>query len=602
MFKYLFLLFGFISVNAFAQQQDEQLAAQYMSNNEYSKAIEVYERLFNKGNKSNYLYDNFLTCYFKLNQFEDAEKLVKKQQRKEPSSPYYAIDLGFVYEKGNQPDKAKKAYENVLQKLNASYDATIETANAFRKRNKTDYAVATYQKSRKLNGENANLFCIELAQLYAEKQETGLMLQEYLSVINQNPEMLEDVQGYLQLYIDKDTDYELLKQTLLKKSKDFPANELYSEMLIWLYVQRKDFDNALVQTRAIDKRQRKQGQRILLLADLAVANQKYDAADKAYNEVLLLGNDKPFYINAKLGILHSRNQKIFYSGNLTPLDLTALETEYNNFLKEFGRYPFTAQSLRELAHLQAYYMYKYPEAINNYNELINMARLDNRFKAECKLDLGDIYVLKGEEWDAMLLYGQVDKEFLEDPLGQEAKFRNAKLSYYLGEFEWARAQLDVLKTATTQLIANNAIELSLQIQDNTIDSNEEPMRWFARADLYLFQNRITDATSVLDSIEQIYPKHELTDDVTYKRAEIAIKEKNYDKAVSLYERVYKEHGSDILGDNALFYLAETYESKLNNKEEARKNYELFIEKYPASFFLNEVRKRYRALRGDGNSN
>jgi len=350
MFKYLFLLFGFISVNAFAQQQDEQLAAQYMSNNEYSKAIEVYERLFNKGNKSTYLYDNLLTCYFKLNQFEDAEKLVKKQQRKEPLSPYYAADLGFVYEKANQPDKAKKTFDNIIQKLNPGYDATLETANAFRKRNKTEYAIATYQKSRKINGDNANLFCVELAQLYAEKQETTLMLQEYLSAINQNPEMLEDVQGYLQLYLDKEADYELLKQTLLKKAKDFPANELYSEMLVWLYVQHKDFDNALVQTRALDKRQRKQGQRILLLADLAVANQKYDAADKAYNEVLLLGNDKPFYINAKLGILHARNQKIFYSGNFTPLDLTALETEYNNFLKEFGRYPFTAQSIRELAH------------------------------------------------------------------------------------------------------------------------------------------------------------------------------------------------------------------------------------------------------------
>jgi len=602
MFKYLFLLFSFISVNVFAQQQDEQLAAQYMSNNEYSKAIEVYERLFTKGNKSTYLYDNLITCYFKLNQFEDAEKLVKKQQRKEPSSPYYAADLGFVYEKANQPDKAKKVYDNIVQKLNPNYDATLETASAFRKRNKTDYAIATYQKSRKLNGDNTNLFCVELAQLHAEKQETALMLQEYLAAINQNPEMLEDVQGYLQLYLDKDADYELLKQTLLKKVKDFPANELYSEMLVWLYVQHKDFDNALVQTRAIDKRQRKQGERILLLADLAVANLKYDAADKAYNEVLLLGSDKPFYINAKLGVLHTRNQKIFYNGNYTPIYLTALENEYIAFLKEFGRYPFTAQSIRELAHLQAYYLFKYPDAISNYNELINMPRLDNRFKAECKLDLGDIYVLKSEEWEAMLLYGQVDKEYLEDPLGQEAKYRNAKLSYYLGEFEWARAQLDVLKTATTQLIANNAIELSLQIQDNTIDSNEEPMRWFARGDLYYFQNRITDATRVLDSIEQIYPKHELTDDVTYKRAEIALKEKDYNKAVLLYERVYKEHGSDILGDNALFYMAETYESKLNNKEEARKNYELFIEKYPASFFLNEVRKRYRALRGDSNSN
>ncbi|MBP9186500.1 MAG: tetratricopeptide repeat protein [Bacteroidia bacterium] len=600
MYKYFIILFLCLSVGAIAQQQDEQLAAQYMSNNEFDKAAEVYERLFNKGNKSTYLYDNLLTCYFKLNNYDEAEKFVKKQQRKEPLSAYYAVDLGYIQEKSNQVDKAKKTYDNIVNKLNASYDNTLQTANAFKKRNKIDYALTTYLKSRKLNGNNPNLYCIELAQLYADKKETGLMLQEYLSEINQNPQIISDVQGYLQLYLDNDADFELLKQTLFKKSKDFPSNELYTEMLVWLFVQRKDFDNALIQTRAIDKRNRMQGQRILQLADLALANQKYDAADKAYQEVLLMGSDNPNYIKAKLGVLRARNQKIFYSGNYTTLDLTILETEYNNFLKEFGRYPFTAQSIRELANLQAYYLFKYQDAIGNYNELINMPRLDNRFRAECKLDLGDIYVLKGEEWEAMLLYGQVDKEFLEDPLGQEAKFRNAKLSYYLGEFDWARAQLDVLKTATTQLIANNAIELSLQIQDNTIDSNDEPMRWFARADLYFFQNRLSDATRVLDSIEKIYPKHDLTDDVMYKRAEIALKQKDYNQAITYFDIVFKEHGSDILGDNALYYIADIYESKLNNKEEARKKYELFIEKYPASFFLNEVRKRFRSLRGDVN--
>ncbi|MBP9688288.1 MAG: tetratricopeptide repeat protein [Bacteroidia bacterium] len=600
MYKYFIILFLCLSVGAIAQQQDEQLAAQYMGNNEFDKAAEVYERLFNKGNKSTYLYENLLTCYFKLNNFDEAEKLVKKQQRKEPQSAYYAVDLGYIQEKSNQVDKAKKTYDNIVNKLNASYDNTLQTANAFKKRNKIDYALTTYLKSRKLNGNNPNLYCIELAQLYADKKETGLMLQEYLSEINQNPQIISDVQGYLQLYLDNDADFELLKQTLFKKSKDFPSNELYTEMLVWLFVQRKDFDNALIQTRAIDKRNRMQGQRILQLADLALANQKYDAADKAYQEVLLMGSDNPNYIKAKLGVLRARNQKIFYSGNYTTLDLTILETEYNNFLKEFGRYPFTAQSIRELANLQAYYLFKYQDAIGNYNELINMPRLDNRFRAECKLDLGDIYVLKGEEWEAMLLYGQVDKEFLEDPLGQEAKFRNAKLSYYLGEFDWARAQLDVLKTATTQLIANNAIELSLQIQDNTIDSNDEPMRWFARADLYFFQNRLSDATRVLDSIEKIYPKHDLTDDVMYKRAEIALKQKDYNQAITYFDIVFKEHGSDILGDNALYYIADIYESKLNNKEEARKKYELFIEKYPASFFLNEVRKRFRSLRGDVN--
>lgn len=591
----LFILFTAVS---FAQQQDEQLAAQYMSNNEFEKAIEVYERLYTKGNKSTYLYDNLLTCYFKLNRFEDAEKLVKKQQRKAESSPYYSVDLGYVYEKAGQAEKAQKTYDQIIQKTGTYYELVLETANAFRKRNKTDFAIATYLKGRKSNGDNQGLFCVELAQLYAEKHQTGPMLQEYLTAINQNPEMIEDVQGYLQLYLDKDEDYDMLKQTLQKKLKEYPSSDLYSEMLIWLFVQRKDFENALIQTRAVDKRNKGEGRQIVQLADLAVSNQRYESANKAYQEVILLGPEKPFYINAKLGLLRSRNLKIFYAGLFNNADLLALENEYNGFLKEFGRYAATASSLRELAHLQAYYLYKYDTAIANYEELINMPRLDNRFKAECKLDLGDIYVLKGEVWEAMLLYGQVDKEFLEDPLGQEAKFRNARLSYYLGEFEWAKGQLDVLKTATTQLISNNAIELSLQIQDNTVDSNEEPMKWFARADLFYFQNRINDAIVVLDSISLLYPKHELTDDVMYKRAEIALKEKKFSGAIQLFKQVYDEHGSDILGDNALFMIADIYESKLNNPEEAKRYYELFIEKYPGSFFLTEVRKRYRALRGD----
>lgn len=598
MYKYLVYLFLLCAVPAIAQQQDEQLAAQYMSNNEFDKAAELYERLFSKGNKSTYIYENLLSCYFKLSKFDEAEKTVKKQQRRFGENTYYQVDLGYVHEKAGQPEKAKKVYEGILQKMGPAYDQAIELANAYQKRGQKEYAIQVYLKARKLNGNNTGLFCVELAQLYAEKHETGLMLDEYLMAIAQNPEMMEDVQGYLQLYLDDDKDFDLLKQTLIKKLKDFPASELHSEMLVWLYVQRKEFDQALVQTKAMDKRNKEQGRRIIQLADLALANQRYDAATRAYTEVANMGNDKPFYLNAKLGILRARSQKVFYSGQYTQVDLVAVEASYQQFLGEFGRYAFTASSIRELAQLQAYYLFQYDSAVANYEELIDMPRLDNRFKAECKLDLGDIYVLKGEVWDAMLLYGQVDKDFLEDPLGQEAKFRNAKLSYYLGEFEWARAQLDVLKTATTQLIANNAIELSLQIQDNTVDSNEEPMRWFARADLFYFQNRLSDALLVLDSINQLYPKHELTDDVLFKRGEIAMKQKNYVQASTYFDQVVKEHGSDILGDNALFLLGDIAESKLNDKEKAKGYYEQFIETYPGSFFLTEVRKRYRSLRGD----
>lgn len=599
MFKrWLLFLLMCTSVPVIAQQQEEQLAAQYMSNNEFDKAVDIYERLYNKGNKSTYIYDNLLNAYFKLKRFDEAEKLVKKQQRKFEQSAYYKVDLGYVYHASGQPEKAKKIFDEVIQKLNPYQESIVETANAFRKRNFKDEAIQVYLRGRKLNGGNNFLFCIELAELYADKRETGLVVQEYMAAVLKEPHLIEDVQGYLQLYLDDDADYELVKQVLIKKSKENPATDLYPEMLVWVFVQRKEFDQALIQTRAIDKRNREEGRRIMMLAGLALSNQRYDAAAKAYMEVVAMGTNNANYINAKLGVIRARNQKIMYAGKYTAADLNLLEQDYLNFLKEFGKYPFSASAIKELAQLQAYYLYKYDSAIANYRDILTMERLDASFKAQCKLDLADIYVLKGEEWEAMLLYGQVDKDFLENPLGQEAKFRNAKLSYYLGEFEWARAQLDVLKTATTQLIANNAIELSLIIQDNTIDSNEEPMKWFARADLYFFQNRLSDAGLLLDSIEKNYPKHELTDDVIFKRAEIALKQKDYTKAMRLFERVVKEHGSGILGDNALFMLADLYESKLNDVEQARKCYEQFIETYPGSFYLTEVRKRFRALRGD----
>jgi outer membrane protein assembly factor BamD (BamD/ComL family) len=198
----------------------------------------------------------------------------------------------------------------------------------------------------------------------------------------------------------------------------------------------------------------------------------------------------------------------------------------------------------------------------------------------------------------MLLYGQVDKDFLEDPLGQEAKFRNARLSYYLGEFDWAKAQLDVLKTATTQLIANNAIELSLLIQDNTLDSMEEPLKLYAKADLNYFQNRTDSAWYYLDQINKQYPRHALDDEILFKRAQICLKQKNTTKAVALLEQLLKENGSDILGDNALMLLAETKERIQADKAAAMKLYEELMEKYPGSFFVPEARKRFRLLRGD----
>jgi tetratricopeptide (TPR) repeat protein len=589
----LLLAFGKI---IFAQNKDEQLAAQFFANAEYDKAADLYEKLLNKNINSFYFYDNLLQSLIKLKRLDDAESHCKKMFRK-TNSPYFSVDIGFINTLNNKPEKAIKQFDEVIKKLIPNQDKIQETANAFEKRNEIDYAIKTYTNGRKLLGYNAVLNN-ELAALYAKTKQMQLMIEEYLSSVEQNPINSEEIQGLLQNNIQLPSDFELLKNALIKKIKVNTQTDAFYEMLIWFYVQRKDFDNALIQAKALDKRLKEEGRKMMDLGYLAISNEKYDAAIKLFNEVVLLGNNKAYYLAAKLGVLEAINKKLLSNANLSLLDLQNLEKTYLAFLAENGKTYYTAPSMRDLAKLYAFYLNDLDKAINCLNELISLPGLETYFTAECKLELGDLYIIKGQQWDAMLLYGQVDKDFLEHPLGQEAKLRNAKLSFYLGEFEWAKAQLDILKTATTQLIANNALELSLLIQDNTVDSNEDALKLFAKADLNYQQNKFIEAFQTLDSIILLFPKHALTDDIAFKKGQIYAKQKKYEEAIKQYNIVINEYGTDILGDNALLNLALIYDKKLNNPAEAKKHYEKFIETYGSSIFINEVRKRYRQLRGD----
>jgi pentatricopeptide repeat protein len=580
-----------------AQQNEEQLAAQYFSNNEYDKAAQVYEKIIQQNPESSYIYENLLTCYFQLKQYNDAEKLVKKMQKRNDDNPFYQVDLGHVWMLNNQTEKAEKVFNELIQKLKGAEQETHLLANAFQKRRYTDKAIAVYIKSRKINN-SPDMFAVQLAQLYAFKNATAAMMEEYMNVLLWNGNLLEEISGYLQNYLDRNEDFELLRTTLLKRMKEYPLNDNYAELLIWLYVQRKDFDNAFIQARALDKRNKENGLRMIELAQLAQQNEYFDAAVTYYQYIIGQGKNHPNYANAQAGAIEARKLKIISGNSYIQQDLITLENEYKAFISEYGKYYFTANTMRELARLYAYYLNKRDTAIVLFKELITLPRMEAKFTAECKLELGDIYVLNAEEWEAMLLYGQVDKDYKEDPLGQEAKFRNARLSYYLGEFEWARAQLDVLKTATTQLIANNAIELSLLIQDHTIDSVEEPLKLFARADLLLYQKQYAQAEQLLDSLVVTFPRHTLEGPVLYKKAVLQLRKKQTDSAIALLEQLMKEHGSGIYGDNALFDLASIYEREKNDQTKALEYYSRFLNEYPGSFFTTEVRKRIRKIRGD----
>jgi len=261
--------------------------------------------------------------------------------------------------------------------------------------------------------------------------------------------------------------------------------------------------------------------------------------------------------------------------------------------------PLTYPLVRNLAHLEGFYLNNPEKAVSLLQELIERTNNDRILQAQCKLELADILLFSGEPWEATLLYSQVDKAFKNDPLGHEARFRNAKLSFYIGEFEWSQAQLDVLKAATSKLIANDAMQMSLLISDNMdADSSTLALSSFARADLLLFRNKTENAYALLDSILLAYPGHNITDNVLMKQAEIKLKQGDFAVTEKLYLRILDEYSYDILADDAMYYLAYLYKDYLKDNKRAMETFQTILTEFPGSLYVVDARKQFRILRGD----
>jgi tetratricopeptide (TPR) repeat protein len=597
----IFSLIFFVNTISFSQTEtDEQLAAQYFQNKEFDKAVVLYEKLYSK--KQEYIYYTpFLNCLIELKDYKKAEKMINKQIKAHPLIPQYGVDLGYLYLAQGNETLSKKQFESLIKNAQQEKQYVIDLANAFLYRNETDYAIQTYLRARKLM-KGSYPFNMELADIYSNRKEYEKMMDEYISLVEFSASYLDDVQNLLQTMLAEETDNNkstALKNILLKRTQQNPDETFYSEMLLWYSIQMKDFETALIEAKSLDRRNSEESKRVFNIARLASSNGYYDVAIGAYQYIINKGSENYYFLNSKIEILDVKYLKITSTTTYTINDIKDIEKDYQSALKELGKSPSSLSLMKNLAHIQAFYLDKSPDAIKLLNETLEFRNAQPKALAECKIELADILLMTGEVWEATLLYSQVEKAFKEEPIGSLAKFKNAKLFYYIGEFEWAKAQLDVLKAATSKLIANDAMALSLLISDNSeADSTYGALSIYSRTDLLVFRNKLDDGLLTLDSLLAKYPNHSLSDEVYYKKAEIYLKKGLNDSAVVYYQKIIDNYWFDILGDDAMFNLAKLYEESYKDTKKAMDIYEKLMTTYPGSTYAVEARKRYRALRGD----
>ncbi|PKP03039.1 MAG: hypothetical protein CVU11_09690 [Bacteroidetes bacterium HGW-Bacteroidetes-6] len=597
------LFLTLIASTFFGQAQTtekELLAREYMVNGEFEKARQLYTEIYDKNN-STYIYDNYLECLIQTESWKDAEKLVQKQAKANPSVPRFRVDEGYVLKLEGNAKQSDKIFNEAVQWAIWSDVVVVDLATAFQMRELNDWAIKTLIEGKKSFPASGSLK-IQLAKAFQRNGQYAEMIEEYLALLESPMFGIAEIQKQLQdvIMLDKEGSISgIFRDKLLQKLQKDPSNYDYTRLLIWFYEQNDDFSKALLQARAYDKRAKTDGDLVYEVSQLCISNNKWDLATEGLNFVVSLGDEKSYYNDALDLLLEVKYLKLTSDPASLISDYQALASDLKTALKssQFRRNRYNM--IVRLATIEAYYLNQPDSAINRLNNVINSQGYQPVQYAEAKLLSGDVMLLRGDVWEGSLLYSQVEKAFKNDTMGFYAKFRNARFYYFIGEFDYASAQLDILKGATSKLIANDAMELSLVIQENIdYDSSYVPLEKLAKADMMIFSLRYDEALLILDTILKSYPKHPVLDDAVFRKAQIYMTLKQYDNAILALKEILSSYYLDILADNALFMLGNIYETYLPDKELALKYYLQLITDFPGSILANDARQHYRALRGD----
>ena len=598
----LFLLSTGLSFSSsdVSAQTNLELAEFYYNEGSYEQArlylVEIYKR-----NKTNAVYQMYYQSLLAMDDFEAAENLVKKRLKsmhKNSKSTAY-VDLGSLYLNFDMLDLAREAFDNALELLQPGKNQAVRLANAFIKLDELDMAYRTYRKAQDLGTTD---FHYQFANLQGMRRDYQGMVESFLELLHKTPTYLRTVQNSLNRNLRLQTEPEngeIVRTELLKAAQRYPDDTIFPEMLVWYFTQEKNFSSAFIHARSIDLRNKGMGLNVMELGNTAAANDDLETAKDCYGYVAAKGIDSPYFYSARNELLQVRFHALTKETPPNFEGLTLLAEDYAASIRDLGVRSETAIMLKNQAHILAFFLDRGDEAMAIMEDVLSIAGLNSRVAAACKLELGDVYVFEDLVWDASLIFSQIILDFKDDPLGHEAKYRNARISYYTGDFAWAQTQLNALKASTSKLISNDAINLSLLITDNfNLDTIVEPMEMYARADLLIMQRRYGEAVSTLDTLVEAWPGHALEDEILMLKGDLALKNGDVEEALTYYQEVADLHFDDITGDDALYKLAVIYDQILNDLVVAEELYEKLIFEFSGSLHVIEARKRYRELKGE----
>lgn len=579
-------------------QNDLQIGMEYFQDGEYEKAIKYIQPLSSR-QMTIQVYQTLLNSFLALKDYDEAEKLNKNFIRNSRLNQMELLaDKIYIFDVQADEKGANKAFKQLKSKVEQNPNYAFTASQALQKKGYPERALEVFDLAQSIN-PNYN-FDYQRAQLYGELGEVNKMYEMYVSMLVRSPNYLNSVKNLISQGIagfdQNHTDY--LKELLIREIQSGGPSTL-NDLLIHVYIQEENFSGAFTQLKALDRRGNGNKSELFFLGRIAQNAEEYRLAERVFDYIIKAGDENPYHEDALVARLEARRKALEKGGKGLKYNWRDLKQEYLNTKKELIGFPEMGMLSIDLAHFMAFRLGEIDSSITLLKEVLKTGYVLKEDGAKAKIELGDILLFSGERWEAILYYGQAEKDFENSPIGQMAKFKRAKAAYYVGDFQWAQGIFDALKASTSKLIANDAMHYSLLINDNiALDTSMEAMAAFAKADLMNYQAKQDSALFILKSIQKNFPNHTLQDDILLLSADIHMEKGEFNTASEELQSIIDHFSDGILADDAIIRLARIYENEMNRSEEAKNLYQKLFTEHPDSFFASEARAKFRTLRGD----
>ncbi|MCP4458145.1 MAG: tetratricopeptide repeat protein [Cytophagales bacterium] len=595
---FLHLIFVGLALVGLSQSMQIQLANEYYQQGEVEKAKTIYDELAKDRRYISRINANYLEVLKQIGEQKEIEKYLSQIIKWYPSNIAYQIEeIAYYFERDDQ-----KKYQQEVNSLREQYGANRFQLSMIAQQlaNKRMYhqSAEFFLIARKASSIPSS-YALEMARVYGLLNEKQKMVDEYLTYARENRQNTAYIKNIFQNLLKDEGDLSYLENALIERMQQEPNERTYPDLMIWVELQRKNFYGAFLQARALDKREQTNGNQSQRVGKIAIDNEGWDDAISIFTYLTKnyqAARNQSYY---RKMLIEAKEGKAKSTFPVNKAAIKSLVREYRDLYEELGPNNYTFEALRNLASLHAFYLGEIDTAAIVLRHLISSPRVGKILVAQAKLDLGDIYILRDNPWEATLLYSQVEKAHRDSPLAYEAKLKNARLHYFTGNFSLAKSHLDILKRATTREISNDAIDLTVLITDNTfLDSTDVVMQAFASIELMIFQHQHRQATQALKQMLITNKGHSISDEVYWLLAKLYIQAGEFHEAIAYLEKITTEFGYDILADDASFKIAEITDKNLDEPEAAQELYRKFISTYPGSMYTSEARNRFRKLRGD----